>query len=190
MIDIKNFTYRGVGKLRPGMENWNQDHPERCSNFWGLYIKLQGCGKWPWTWWGRWKSQGHRTRRPGHGKWRKACIIIIIKKGWECKARRGRLTPYQSEDPSPTLPTYRGKEEKGEIVEDKKGESNYTNKKALDLLLKPTNPTPSNTGSTISFQRDTERGIKVLRFCEVLQRGGAKVYRCAIKAPRVTWTGT
>ena len=29
--------------------------------------------------------------------------------------------PYQSEDPSPTLPTYRGKEEKGKIVEDKKG---------------------------------------------------------------------
>ena len=49
-------------------------------------------------------------------------IIIIIKKDRQCKA--GRLTPYQSEDPSPTLPTYRGKEEKGKIVEDKKGESN------------------------------------------------------------------
>ena len=51
-------------------------------------------------------------------------IIIIIKKDWQCTAGRGRLTPYQSEDPSPTLPTYRGKEEKGKIVEDKKGESN------------------------------------------------------------------
>ena len=59
-----------------------------------------------------------------------------------------RLIPYQSEDPSPTLPTYRGKEEKGEIVEDKKGESNKASKKALDLLLKPANQTPSNTGST------------------------------------------
>ena len=75
--------------------------------------------------------------------------------------------------PSPTLPTYRGKEEKGKIVEDKKGESNYANKQALDLLLKPANPTLANTGSTRSFQRDTERGIKVLRYCEVLQRGGA-----------------
>ena len=46
-------------------------------------------------------------------------IIIIIKKDWQCKAERGRLTPYQSEDPSPTLPTYRRKEEKGKIVEDK-----------------------------------------------------------------------
>ena len=51
-------------------------------------------------------------------------IIIIIKKDWQCKAGRGRLTLYQSEDPSPTLPTYRGKEEKVKIVEDKKGESN------------------------------------------------------------------
>ena len=56
-------------------------------------------------------------------------IIIIsssssIKKDWQCKAGRGRLTPYQSEDPITTLPTYRGKEEKGKIVEDKKEESN------------------------------------------------------------------
>ena len=51
-------------------------------------------------------------------------IIIIIKKDWQCKAGRGRLTPYQYEDLSPTLPTYRGKEEKGKIVEDKKVESN------------------------------------------------------------------
>ena len=47
-------------------------------------------------------------------------IIIIIKKDWQYKAGRGRLTPYQSEDPSPTLPIYRGKEEKGKIVKDKK----------------------------------------------------------------------
>ena len=51
-------------------------------------------------------------------------IIIIIKKDWQCKAGRGRLTPYQSEDPSPTLPTSSRKEDKIKIVEDKKGESN------------------------------------------------------------------
>ena len=51
-------------------------------------------------------------------------IIIIIKKDWQCKAGRRRLPPYQSEDPSPTQPTYRGKEEKGKILEDKKVESN------------------------------------------------------------------
>ena len=51
-------------------------------------------------------------------------IMIISKKDRQCKAGRGRLAPYPSEDPSPTLPTYRGKEEKGKIVEDKIGESN------------------------------------------------------------------
>ena len=40
-------------------------------------------------------------------------IIIIIKKGQQYKAGREQYTPYQSEDPSPTIPTYRQKEEKG-----------------------------------------------------------------------------
>ena len=40
-------------------------------------------------------------------------IIIIIKKGQQCKAGREWYTPYQSEDPNPTIPTYRQKEEKG-----------------------------------------------------------------------------
>ena len=39
-------------------------------------------------------------------------IIIIIKKGWESKAEREWYTPYQSKDLSPTIPTYRQKEEK------------------------------------------------------------------------------
>ena len=57
-----------------GMENWNQDHPERYSNFCGLYIKLHGCRLWPWTRLDRQKSKGHRPCRPSHGKWWKACI--------------------------------------------------------------------------------------------------------------------
>ena len=32
------------------MENWNQDHPERYSNFQRKFVKFQGCGKWPWSW--------------------------------------------------------------------------------------------------------------------------------------------
>ena len=39
-------------------------------------------------------------------------IIIIIEKGRQCKAEREWYTPYQSEDPSPTIPTYRQKEKK------------------------------------------------------------------------------
>ena len=44
----------------------------------------------------------------------------------------------------------------------------WANKKTLAVLLKPTSPTPSNTGLTRSFQRDTERAIKscgAARFC-------------------------
>ena len=50
-------------------------------------------------------------------------IIIIIKRGWQCKAGRERSTPYQSEDPNPTTPTHRKKEEKKKTVGDKKGAS-------------------------------------------------------------------
>ena len=54
------------------------------------------------------------ARLPAH------IIIIIIRKGRQCKAGRERLTPYQSEDPNPTAPTHRIKEEKGKTVGDKK----------------------------------------------------------------------
>ena len=47
-------------------------------------------------------------------------IIIIIKKGWQFEAGRERLTPYRSEDPNPTTPTHRIKEEKGKTAGDKK----------------------------------------------------------------------
>ena len=64
------------------------------------------------------------------------------------------------------------------------------NKKALTLLLKPANPTPSNAGSPGSYHRDTDRVIKILRYCEVVQRGGPKVYLCAIATQHVTRPGT
>ena len=67
-------------------------------------------------------------QRHGHAGPCTSIHFIIIKKDWQCKAGRGKLKPYQSEHPSPTLPTYRGKKEKGKIVEDKKRESNYANK--------------------------------------------------------------
>ena len=38
--------------------------------------------------------------------------IIIIKRGRQYKAEREWYTSYQSEDPSPTIPTYRQKEYK------------------------------------------------------------------------------
>ena len=47
-------------------------------------------------------------------------IIIIIRKGRQCKAGRERLTQYQSEDSNPTTPTHRMEEEKWKTVGDKK----------------------------------------------------------------------
>ena len=59
------------------------------------------------------------------------------------------------------------------MVEDYcKDRAAVANKKALILLLKPASPTQSNKGLTRSFHRDTEMEMKVLRYCEVLPRGG------------------
>ena len=49
---------RCVGANRARMENCYQDHLERCSNFCGLFIQLQGHGMWPWTCWGQ-RKRGH-----------------------------------------------------------------------------------------------------------------------------------
>ena len=81
------------------------------------------------------------------------------------------------------------KEEKDKSVGDKKERADHANRKALALLLKPASPTPSNTGSLRSFQKDTERGTKLLRHWEVLQEGGANECLWATKAPRVTRAG-
>ena len=56
------------------------------------------------------------------------------------------------------------KEEKDKTVGDKKERADHANRKALALLLKPASPTPSNTGSLRSFQRDTQRDTKFLRY--------------------------
>ena len=76
-------------------------------------------------------------------------------------------TLYQSKDPNHTQPTHGRKKKKNSRSQKRKS------RKVLALLLIPASPTPSNTGSLKSFQRDTERSTKVLRYWEVLQRGGA-----------------
>ena len=45
------------------------------------------------------------------------------------------MTPYQSEDPSPTLPTYRGTEENGNIVEEKKMREQLGQQKGIGPAL-------------------------------------------------------
>ena len=46
-------------------------------------------------------------------------LLLLLKKGWQCKAGRERLTPYQSEDPNPTTLIHRMKEEKGKTAGNK-----------------------------------------------------------------------
>ena len=47
-----------------------------------------------------------------------AIIIIIIKKGQQCKAGREWYTPYQPEDPAPQYQPIDRKKRKGKRVED------------------------------------------------------------------------
>ena len=58
--------------------------------------------------------------------------IIIIKKDWQCKVVRERLTPYQSEDPSPTRATHKIKEDKKKTTGYKNGASSGAKKKSID----------------------------------------------------------
>ena len=47
--------------------------------------------------------------------------IIIIQNGQQCKSGRERFTPYQFEDPSPAIPTYRQEEKKRKNSRRQKG---------------------------------------------------------------------
>ena len=98
-------------------------------------------------------------------------IIIIINKMWAVQGWERVISPKTS---APQYQPIDTKKRKGKGVEDYSRDRAVTaNKKALALLLKPASPTPSNTWLARSFQRDTDRGIKVLPYCEVLQRGSA-----------------
>ena len=97
-------------------------------------------------------------------------IIMLLKEVGSARLRASDMHPISPKTPSPQYQPIDRKKRKVKIVEDySRGREVYANKKALALLLKPANPTPSNTGSARSFQRDTDRGTKDLRYCDVLQ---------------------
>ena len=75
--------------------------------------------------WGRrvWVAQESFNRAGDSGWGRGVWIIIIIEKSCQCQAGRERLTPYQSEDHRPAIPTLRMKEEENKSVGDKNGPS-------------------------------------------------------------------
>ena len=87
--------------------------------------------------------------------------------------RESDIHPISPKTPAAQYQPIDRKERKGKRVEDYSWDrAAWANKIALALLLKPASPTPSNTGLARSFQRDTDREIKVLLYCDVLQRGG------------------
>ena len=113
-------------------------------------------------------------------------LLLLLKEVSSARLRESDIHPISPKTPALQYQPIDRKKRNEKIVEDySRNRAAQANKKALALLLKPASPTSSNTGSARAFQIDTESGTKVLLYCEVLQRGGAQVYRCATRTPRV-----
>ena len=82
--------------------------------------------------------------------------LLLLLLFWSplCKAGKRVEDTLSVQRPQPHT-TNPWQEEKDKTVGDKKERADHANRKALALLLKPASPTPSNTGSLRSFQRDT-----------------------------------
>ena len=100
-------------------------------------------------------------------------LLLLLKKVGSARLRESDIHPLSPKTPASQYQPIDRKKRKGKIAEDYSRDRALANKKALALLLKPASPTPSNFGLERLFQRDTEKGITVLLYCEVLQRGGA-----------------
>ena len=104
-------------------------------------------------------------------------LLLLLKKVGSAKLRESDVHPISPKTLAPQYQPIDRKKRKGKGVEDYSRDIVvWANKEALALLLKPNSPTPSNTLLLLlarSFQRDTDKGIKVLLYCKVLQRGGA-----------------
>ena len=101
-------------------------------------------------------------------------LLLLFKKGSSARLGESDIHPLSPKTPAPQYQPIDRKKRKVKRVEDySRDRAAQANKEAQDLLLKPASPTPSKTGRARSFQRDIEKGIKVLLYCKVLQRGGA-----------------
>ena len=101
-------------------------------------------------------------------------ILLLIKKVSSARPGESDKHPISPKTPVPQYQPIDRKKRKGKRVEDySRDRAALANKELLALLLKPTSPTPSKTELARSFQRDNEKGIKVLLYCKVLQRGCA-----------------
>ena len=102
-------------------------------------------------------------------------LLLLLKKVGSARLRESDIHPSIA----PQYQPIDRKNRNGKRGEDYSSDrAAWANKKTLALLTKPFSTTPSDTGLARSFQRDTERGIKVLLYCEVLQRGDPYVPMC------------
>ena len=101
-------------------------------------------------------------------------LLLLLKKVSSARVGESDIHPISPKTPTPQYQPIDRKKRKRKRVEDySRDRAAQANKEALAQLLKPASPTPSKTELTRSFQRDTEKGIKVLLYCKVLQRGCA-----------------
>ena len=97
-------------------------------------------------------------------------LLLLLKRVGSARPRESDIHPISPETPAQQYQPIDRKKRKGKIVDDNsRDRAAYANKKTMALILKPASSTPSNTRSARSFQRDTERRIKVLWFCLVGQ---------------------
>ena len=91
-------------------------------------------------------------------------LLLLFKKIGSARLRESDIYLISPKTPAPQYQPIDSKKRKRIRVEDySRDREAQANKKALALLLKPASPTPSNTLLGRSFQRDTDRGMKVLR---------------------------
>ena len=101
-------------------------------------------------------------------------LLLLLKKVSRARLGESDIHPISPKTPAPQYQPIDRKKRKGKRVEDYSRErAAQAIKEALALLLKLGSPTPSKTELARSFQRDTEKGIKVLLYCQVLHRGCA-----------------
>ena len=95
--------------------------------------------------------------------------LLLLNDVGSARLRESDVDPMSPKTPAPQYQLIDRKKRKGKIVEDySRDRAAQANTKTLTLLLKPASPSPSNTGSARSFQRDNERGTKVLRYSGLL----------------------
>ena len=86
-------------------------------------------------------------------------LLLLLKKVGSATLRESDVHPISPKTTAPQYQPVERKKRRGKRVEDNSRDSFKS--RAFARLLKPTSPTPSNTGLARAFQRDTEKGIKV-----------------------------